>query len=199
MPSKSLWSATADIKNFPSLQRNLTVDAVVVGGGNTGVTAAYLLKRAGLKVALIERDHCGGVDTAHTSAHLTYVTDLRIRKLIRRFGRDHAQAVLDAGRAAIAQIESIIDAQGLDCEFAKVPGYLHASLAKKTDERKTLREEARLANELDLPASSVDQVPLFSRPGVRFPDQARMHPLKYLSGVVRRIPGEGSHVFEHSE
>ena len=52
---------------------------MVIGGGITGVTAAYLLKKAGKKVCLLERDRLGYVDTGLTTAHLTYVTDLRLR------------------------------------------------------------------------------------------------------------------------
>ena len=59
MPTTSFWEATKAIPARPALQQNLQADVVVVGGGNTGITAAYLMKRAGLKVVLLERDQCG--------------------------------------------------------------------------------------------------------------------------------------------
>src|ERR1051325_9103324 len=158
MPSTSLWFDTARISKFPKLSNDLRVDAVVIGGGNTGVSSAYLLKKVGLKVALIEREGFAGVDTGHTSAHLTYVTDLRVRMLVRRLGGDHARAVFDAGAAAIQQIESNIREEQIDCDFAKVPGYLHASLEKNSDERSAIRKEAEQANELGFDATFVDAV-----------------------------------------
>jgi glycine/D-amino acid oxidase-like deaminating enzyme/nitrite reductase/ring-hydroxylating ferredoxin subunit len=175
------------------------VDVVVIGGGNTGITAAYLLKKAGCSVALIERDRFAAADTAHTSAHLTYVTDLRVRTLLETFGRDSAGAVWDAGLAAIRQIEHNIQAEQIDCDFARVPGYLYASLHGAEDETSQLREEAGLACELGFPAAFVDAVPVFSRPGVCFPDQAQIHPLKYLAGLLDCIPGGGCHAFELTE
>ena len=36
-------------------------------------------------------------------------------------------------------------------------------------------------------------------PGVRFSDQAKFHPLKYLGAIARLIPGEKSFLFEESE
>ncbi len=51
-------------------------DVLVVGGGVTGITVAYLLKKAGSTVALIERERVASIDTGHTTAHLTYVTDV---------------------------------------------------------------------------------------------------------------------------
>ena len=77
-------------------------DVVVVGGGITGLTAAYLLAKAGKRVIVLERGRCAATDTGHTSAHLTMVTDARLSELVKRFGRTHAQAVWDAGLAAIA-------------------------------------------------------------------------------------------------
>jgi glycine/D-amino acid oxidase-like deaminating enzyme len=177
----------------------LRVDVLVIGGGNTGVTAAYLLKRSGKTVALIERDRCGGGDTSHTSAHLTCVTDLRIRQLVDRLGQGHAAAVLDGGLAAIGQIEANIESAQIECAYARVPGYLHGSLVEENDERDDLRRQAALAAEMGLSATYVDAVPLFARPGIRFPNQARFHPLKYLAGMLQRIPGDGSHVFEQTE
>jgi glycine/D-amino acid oxidase-like deaminating enzyme len=79
-----------------------------VGSGITGLTAAYLLTAAGKSVALFERGRCAQVDTGHTTAHLTMVTDERLLELVKRFGRDHPQAVWDAGLATIAQIDSNI-------------------------------------------------------------------------------------------
>jgi glycine/D-amino acid oxidase-like deaminating enzyme len=59
----SYWLDTASIPKFSSLARDLRVDVVVVGGGITGITAAYLFKKSGVKVALLERQRCGHVDT----------------------------------------------------------------------------------------------------------------------------------------
>jgi len=47
-------------------------DVAVVGAGITGVTTAYLLKKAGCSVALLERDRCGGVDTGQTREKRKY-------------------------------------------------------------------------------------------------------------------------------
>ena len=122
------WIESAPMPAFSKLERDETADVVVVGGGITGLTAAYLLTLEGRRVALLERDALAAIDTGHTSAHLTMATDDRLSGLVKRFGRDHAQAVWDAGLAAIAQIDSIVQDLDLDCEFEWVPGYLHSPI-----------------------------------------------------------------------
>ncbi|HEY8932869.1 MAG TPA: FAD-dependent oxidoreductase, partial [Rariglobus sp.] len=62
-----------------------------------------------------------------------------------------------------------------------------------------VKREARAADELGIEAYYSESVPFFNVPGVRFPGQARFHPLRYLSALVAKIPGGGSHVFENTE
>lgn len=194
----SYWLRSAAIPEYPALGRDLTVDVVVIGGGLTGITAAYLMKTAGLSVALVERDRLARIDTAHTTAHLTMVTDLQLDELVENFGKAAARAVWDAGRIAIDQIESHIHAESIDCEFKRVPGYLHEALDGDGATPDELKEVADLAREIGFEASFVDSVPHFKRAGVRFGEQALFHPRKYLAGLGRTIPGNGSHVFTNT-
>jgi glycine/D-amino acid oxidase-like deaminating enzyme/nitrite reductase/ring-hydroxylating ferredoxin subunit len=193
------WSDSASMPRFPKLERDERVDVVVVGGGISGLTAAYLLTAAGKSVALIERERCAAVDTGHTSAHLTMVTDQSMTNLAKTFGRDHAQAVWDAGLAAMGQIDAIARDERIECDFAWVRGYQHAPIgARPAGERKMFEDEANLASELGFDAEVVDEVPFVGGPGVMFPDQARFHPRKYLAGVARTITDRGGMIFEHS-
>jgi glycine/D-amino acid oxidase-like deaminating enzyme/nitrite reductase/ring-hydroxylating ferredoxin subunit len=194
------WMTSAAMPQFPALTQDLTVDVVIVGAGITGVTAAYLIKSAGLRVALVERKRLGMGDTGYTTAHLTYVTDLRLSELDRVFGRDRARAVWDAGRVAIEQIEAHIATEGIDCEYRPVPGYLHEPIDGDNGhrERTAMRHEAELARELGFGATYIERVPFVNRPGMRFDSQALFHPLRYLAGLVSAIPGDGSHIFEQT-
>ena len=99
MRNVPVWIDDTLIRKFPKLQRNISVDVLVVGAGVTGITTAYLLKKAGSTLALIERERVASMDTGHTTAHLTYVTDVGLQQLVRNFGKDHAQAAWDAGAA----------------------------------------------------------------------------------------------------
>jgi len=194
------WSASATVPPFPQLADAQSADVVVVGGGITGLTTAYLLSRAGRRVVLLERDRCALADTGHTSAHLTMVTDTRLTELAQRFGTPHAQAVWDSGLAAIAQIESIVEREGLVAAgFERVDGYLHAPAGVTEKDGDDLRADATLATELGFDATFISDVPLVHTPGMRVENQARLHPRAYLAGLAQAITAAGGRIFEHSE
>ncbi len=193
------WTDSASISTFPRLNRAIDVDVVVVGGGITGLTTAYLLATSGRSVAVLERDRCAEVDTGHTTAHLTMVTDRRLKELEHAFGRTHAQAVWDAGLAAIAQVEAIVREHDVDCAFEWVDGYLHAPYGKASGEgTNEFQDEANLAIALGFDASFVDDVPFAGGPGIRFENQARFHPRKYLAGLATAARAKGVLIFEQS-
>lgn len=198
LATTSYWIESASLPRFPKLDMDLDVDVAVIGGGIVGLTAAYLLKSAGLTVALLERDRCASVDTGHTTAHLTCVTDLYITDVIDDFGREAARAIWDAGCIAIDQIEANIAAEGIECHFERVPGFLHEALDDGDAMAVDFREQTEAARQLGFDATYLDNVPVFGRPGIRFDNQARFHPRAYLSALARAMPGEGCHVFEHT-
>jgi glycine/D-amino acid oxidase-like deaminating enzyme/nitrite reductase/ring-hydroxylating ferredoxin subunit len=194
------WEETSSMPRYAALDRNLDVDVVVIGAGITGLTAAYLLKRAGRTVAVIDRGRAGGVDSGHTTAHVTCVTDQDLTELVRRFGRDHARATWDAGLAAIAEIDKIVGDEEIDCGWTWVSGYKVAALDANADRaRMRFQQEASLAADLGFDAAAIDAVPFFQRPGIAYGGQARFHPRKYLAALATCIDGGGSHVFEHTE
>src|SRR5207237_4696134 len=114
--------------SYSTVESELEVDVAIIGAGLTGITSAKLLKLAGAKVALLDRERCAAADTGHTTAHLTYVTDERLHTLVKKFGRDGAKAFWEAGAEAIDRISEIVRAKNITCGFSWVPGYLHESL-----------------------------------------------------------------------
>jgi glycine/D-amino acid oxidase-like deaminating enzyme/nitrite reductase/ring-hydroxylating ferredoxin subunit len=194
---QSLWMNTP-LPEYPALQRDIDVDVLIVGAGLTGITTAYLLGQEGVRVALIDRDKVAGGDTSRTTAHLTYVTDERLHHLASKFGAEAARKFWEAGVVAIDTIERIVEETGGDAEFVRVPGYLHARVGQAPDRKEldALRENVELAQSFGLDATFVERTPYGAMPGVKFAQQAKFHPRKYLSGMLSVIQQQGGLIFE---
>jgi glycine/D-amino acid oxidase-like deaminating enzyme/nitrite reductase/ring-hydroxylating ferredoxin subunit len=199
MQTNSYWLDTAKGPAFPKLQKDLRVEVLVIGGGITGLTAAYLLSKAGRTVALVERGRIGQSETGHTTAHLTCATDTRLQELVKTFGREHARAVWDAGTSAMAQIQTNVRELDIDCELRETPGFLVAAPDAAPDEATRLRDEAALARELGFDASFVSTAPLWRRPGLSLANQLKFHPTKYVLALALGSAAQGAQIFEESE
>jgi len=199
MKKQPVWFDARPLPDSGSLRGRITVDVLVVGAGITGLTTAYLLHEAGCRVALVDRQDLARGETAHTTAHLTFVTDSRLQDLVGRFGKTTAQAGWDAGVCAIRQIEKLAGELACDCDLRRVPGYLVAAPAHGGFDREILEREAALARELGFAAEFQKDAPIFGRPAVCFPDQAKFHPLKYLRGLATALVDRGVRLFSHTD
>ena len=199
MNTTPYWAETAKLPKFAKLRGDLAVDAIVIGGGITGITAAYLLQEAGATVAMLERGRFNMGETGHTTAHLTCVTDTRLSELVNVFGRSHAQAVWDSGLAAIHQIHEIAEERKIPCDFRWIPGYLHAPARHGDDDLAALRKDAQLARELGFEATLLDEIPVIGGPGIAFANQAKLNPAKYLRGLLNVLREGKCHIFENTE
>jgi glycine/D-amino acid oxidase-like deaminating enzyme/nitrite reductase/ring-hydroxylating ferredoxin subunit len=164
----------------------------------TGLTSAFLLKRAGKSVCVLERDSLGSGDTGNTTAHLTAITDKRLSQLVSAFGRDPAALVWHAGYHAIDLIERIVKEEKISCGFRRVPAFLSAALYGKEDETADLDKEAALARSLGFDLEFVAQTPIVNRPGIQIANQAKFHAFDYLAALAGLVEGDGCSVYEQS-
>jgi glycine/D-amino acid oxidase-like deaminating enzyme/nitrite reductase/ring-hydroxylating ferredoxin subunit len=192
---KSLWTVTASTRRYAPLPGDLTVDVVVVGGGIAGLTTAWLLKKAGKKVAVLEMNPILTGQTGQTTAHLTELLDTPYSTLLQDFGEKGAQLAAASSRASIEQIAALVEELNIDCGFQRVPLYRYAETERELAQ---LKEEVAAARRVGLAASYTESVPLpFQVKGaMRVEDQAQFHPRLYCRALAERIEGDGCHIFE---
>ena len=192
--NKPYWEEVAGPATDGALDHDLRVDVAIVGGGITGLTAAFLLRRAGLEVAVLDRHEIAQGMSAHTTAHLTQIFDTPLDTLVRAFGRDEAATVWHAGREAIDFIAHVARTEAIDCGFARVPAYFFASDEAGVE---AVEREAELARGLGFPADVVEDLPFppASFAAMRVASQAQFHPRRYLRGLAERVRTEGGHLF----
>ncbi len=201
MDTRSLWlDSPGGVTDFPPPGDDLSCDVLVIGGGITGATAAWLLASEGVDVILVERQQPGRRDTAHTTGHLTYMTDTRLSDLVATHSRKEAQQAWQAGKAAMDLIESTVAALNIECSLKMVPGYLVAAQGGDLrEERSLLQREAQLAHQMGFDVRFDETCPLTNRPGIRFARQMEFHPLRYMNALIQRAAGAGARIYGDSE
>ena len=85
--SHPFWSVNNGLPaNYASLQRNVSCDAVVIGGGITGALVAVHLAEAGVKTLVLDKRDIGTGSTSASTALLQYEIDVPLRDLIKQVG-----------------------------------------------------------------------------------------------------------------
>lgn len=195
--SLSLWIDTTPSTNHPSLKDELTADVAIVGGGITGITAAYLLAKAGKSVVVVEKGRIAMSETGHTTAHIIEATDADYLDLIKDHGEDGALLNTEAIRSAIALIGSNVDDLGIDCGFKAVDGYLYTEEEK---DREYLQRQQEFLRQAGIETEWVERVPLPfpTQGGVHYRNQYVFHVRQYLLAVRDAAVKHGARIFENS-
>lgn len=189
--SRSFWMQNSSPIPASPLSEDAEADVAVIGGGIAGLSIAYELSRHGRSVILIDRGEIGRGMTARTTAHLASELDDYYHELMSVRGADQARLYHQSQVAAINRVETIVKEAGIDCDFARVDGYL---IAASLGDDEVLQKEYDACRELDVGVEWAARAPI---PGIdsgralRFAGQARFHPLKYLHGLARAITSAG--------
>jgi glycine/D-amino acid oxidase-like deaminating enzyme/nitrite reductase/ring-hydroxylating ferredoxin subunit len=191
----SLWEATASYRPLAPLTRDVSGDVCIVGAGIAGMTIAYLLAREGKSVVVLDERPVGSGMTGRTTAHLVTPLDDRYFDLERYHGSEGARLAADSHGAAIDKVNEIVDLEKIECDFARVDGFLFAPPGGSMEEldrelEACLRAGLQVKHVLKAPLDSFD-----SGAAIMFPNQAQFHPLKYLRGIERAVLANGGKIF----
>lgn len=193
------WSLWMDVPApfCDRMPNDVAADILVIGAGIAGLSAAYELMKQGRDVVVVDRGKFGRGQTARTSAHLAFECDDYYDELIKMLGEDAARQYWQSQSAAVDRIEAIVATEEIDCDFARVDGYF---VPAKSEDTKYLEDELKAVHAIgynDVTWVEAGQVPgARDVPGLRFPRQARFHPLKYLNGLVDALKAGGAHLYE---
>jgi len=193
----SYWTHSIDPIYTRPLQGNIRTETVVVGAGIAGLSVAYCLARAGRPVVVVDDGFVGSGETGRTTAHLSNALDDRYTEIHRVLGEEKCRLAADSHTEAINFIEQVVREEDIDCDFCRVDGFL---FLHPTDNRKTIDDEFIVTNKIGIRTEKVDSIPgvaVRAGIGLRFPDQAQFHPMKYLRGLTDAIIRHGGAV--HTE
>jgi glycine/D-amino acid oxidase-like deaminating enzyme len=186
------------------LGADLEADVVVIGGGFTGLWAAWHVKRLepGARVVLLEADELCGRGPSGRNGGFCNVMWFSLPNMRRRWGDAGALAVARAAERAVREIGELCEGEGVDAWF-RMGGYLQVSAAPAQDEIWT----DALAASRELGATDAVQPlspqevarrcasPVF-RAGAYYPAAATVQPARLALGLRERLQARGVELFE---
>lgn len=193
--SRSFWMEL-EAPDYQKLGRAIEAEVVVIGAGIAGLSAAYDLTKQGFFVVVLDKGAIGGAMSVRTSAHLSYELDDYYYKLVERRDEASARAYYDSQKAAVDRIEAITKAEAIACDFARVDGFL---VGDSADGAKVIENEYAAARNAGFHDLERCEGPAgFAGPALKFANQARFHPARYLYGLAAALQRNGAQLFAHS-
>jgi gamma-glutamylputrescine oxidase len=198
---RSPWLETpADAQ--PPLTGSRSADAVVIGGGLTGLSAALSLRAAGSDVVVLESEFAGAGASGRNAGHLTPTIGKDLPTTLRFFGRGRAAALVRFADAAVEYTEELIEKNQIECDY-RASGNLLAGVHPKQAAR--LERAAGTARSLGaavrfLPEGEMRErgVPPAFRCGVLEERGGTLHPGRYVLGLRRTALRAGVALHEGS-
>ncbi|MBW1710433.1 MAG: FAD-dependent oxidoreductase [Deltaproteobacteria bacterium] len=118
---KSFW-LDEDYTPNASLESNIDVDVAIIGGGFTGLSAAYFLKKEDpdLKIGLFERDVIGyGASGRNGGFSMTLLAENAMELLRFAGSLEAARNAHQYMRDAVDHVDSMVREYGLKCDYEK--------------------------------------------------------------------------------
>lgn len=188
-------------KSYPSLQKSICTDILVIGGGITGALIAYELMDIGKEVVLIDkRDICNGSTSAST-AMLQYEIDVPLHKLIEQRGVGAAVSSYKSCEKAIYQLEKIVAETNSKCDFQRKKSIYFTSDKKHI---KMLHEEFLTRQKFGfdvrwLDKAALQQMGLNALVAIESDSGAVIDPYKFSNDLLALCVSKGLKIYDKTQ
>ena len=147
--NSNYYQATRRVEfSAPALDQDLEADAVIVGGGISGVSAALHLAELGYKPVLLEAQDIGWGASGRNGGQALPGFGASMHKLTQLVGPGEARKLWDMSVEGVDLLHARIQRHAIPCD--PQIGYLHAAL--KPRQVRELKEEQEELAKLGAPA-----------------------------------------------
>ncbi len=200
----SYWADTAGAAPADDgpVSCDMSVDVAIIGGGYTGLSAAYhLVKEQGVEAVVLEANGTGwGCSGRNGGFALKAGGRLSWQKMVRRFGSDQAQQMFGEIYNGLERVRGLIRDEGIDCD-QQPDGHLWVAhrprmMAAAREEQRFLQTQFGYATQL-LSADELAQQHFISDEAcgaLRYSDGFGVHPLKLAWGYHRLARAAGARI-----
>lgn len=190
--NQSYWQKTTRKRTEKVLNKDITADIAIIGGGLAGVSLAYQLKDSPYRIIVLEKDAMGSHTTGHTTAKLTTLHGLLYQKITKNYDIHQAYLYYRSNDKALKEIQNIIKRESISCDYQENSSYIYTDdpqYVKDIEEQKKILESLRV--------EVVEDNQHLASIGLK--NQAIFHPLKYLFALIQGCQKSGVQFFEYSQ
>lgn len=195
----SLWfDSLPDTRRYPKLTENVTADVVIIGGGIVGITAAWNLRKSGLRVVLLEKNHIGTGDTGLTTGFITRSIEASVKTLLAKYGLDFVKQYWQVMKETQRDIIRTTQEENISCDFTPCDSY-HCAYQANDEVLKAEWEIMQSVDpDLNFRAAGEGETRHWAE-AVQFHNEGKFHSRKYLFGLLERLKNDRFHTYEESE
>lgn len=184
------------------LAEDVDAQVCVIGGGLAGLSTTLALAERGYSVVLLEARRVGWGASGRNGGFVGPGFSRSTDSLVSRLGVQHARALYDLSRDAVASVRARIERYGIECAPV-VDGVLRTTLFDDLDALKRHRDFLSQHFDDDLELWDRDRLREALSSGRYFgalysPHTFHLHPLNYSRGVADAAERHGAHIFESS-
>ncbi|WP_293788329.1 FAD-dependent oxidoreductase [uncultured Pedobacter sp.] len=194
----SMWQA-ASVNNPTTnhTDQEEIYDTLIIGGGITGVTTAYLLQKQGKHCALVEAKNLGFGTTGGTTAHLNTFLDTTYPEIDSDFNEETSSLIAEGTKKIIEMINTNVQELKINADFEFKTAYLFSQDEKETKELQSILTSSQAAG-VEVSEAKENDVPIPFEQALRFENQAQFHPLKYILGLAEEFERLGGKIIEQT-
>lgn len=173
------------------------VDVAVIGGGYTGLAAAWQLAQRQASVVVLDAESLGWGASSRNGGMVLTGLKVGVKTLMARYGRERTRRMFAASLAAIDCVEAIVKSENIDCDFAR---HGHLEVAYKPAHYSDFQQTAeQLAKEINHVVRVIPKSDLRAEIGSStyhggLVDEvsAGVNPARYVSGLAQAAQRAGA-------
>ncbi len=202
-PGYSWYEATVGERpQYPALDGDRTADVVIIGGGYTGLSAAFNLAKMGTNVVLIDQNRFGDGASGRNGGQLGTGQRAGPEEMEKELGFARAKALFDLAEEAKANLLEFAETNRIEIDYR--PG--HLNVTHKQRELPDFVEYAESAARFGYDKIRVmDRAETQARVGSEFyvggsydSGTGHIHPMKLTIGTARVAAAAGAQLFENT-
>ena len=194
----SYWILSSNNNSYKSLDKDITTDCLIVGGGIVGLTTAYLLSKENIKVTIVEADKVGFGSSGRNTGKVTSQHGLIYNEICKKHSPEKARMYYEANEEGLKLVENIINEYNISCDLKKVPSFVYT-----LDENyiQDIKDEYEVCRELKIPCDyydKINQIPLDVKAALCFKNQIQFNPKKYVDALAKINKNLGVDIYENT-